>query len=441
MPGLPAVLPLAAALAMGFAWVLFRAQASQQSHRLLAAALVPVSMLLPNLLLALGLITLRSATGVGLVVLAAAVVEAALVSRGGLEKYPPTSRRAWAALWIAVAGVHLLLLLQGVWPYLPQLSLFAALGVLSWIRVDRALVERGVAVVWTAFAGLMLALLPFGVLDGTAAQEPIEALSQESPYWSPVLSAFGLDTRWAGMFPHPNALGAFAAMGVGIALSGSRVAWPLLGLSTPLLLLSLSRTAGLAALVGALAYAVIKGRQRARTGVMLVAALVGWITLQSLARDSNVATGTGRFEVWASVPNLLGSDWLWGLGGPAGGESLVQSGLLPAWAARLHSVLFEHLLYSGVLGLALVVVLMLLLFATAARNKSGLPLFLTVLVLALGDNYANLFQLTLGVLGYVAVIGVCTPPLAVVRRRSDDPRQAESGRQGYALPLRGPSSR
>ena len=190
VPGLPALLPLAAALAIGFAWVLFRAQASQQSHRLLASALVPVSMLLPSLLLALGLVTLRSATGVGLVVLAAAVVEAAFVGRGDLEKYPPVSRWAWVALWIAVVGIHLLLMIQGVWPYLPQLSLFAALGVLWWIGVDRELVERGVAVVWAAFAGLMLALLPLGVLDGTAAQEPIEALSLDSPYWNPVLAAF-----------------------------------------------------------------------------------------------------------------------------------------------------------------------------------------------------------------------------------------------------------
>jgi apolipoprotein N-acyltransferase len=70
---------------------------------------------------------------------------------------------------------------------------------------------------------------------------------------------------------------------------------------------------------------------------------------------------------------------------------------------------FEHLLFSGVLGLTFVLILLLTLLASVLGERRGIPLFLVVLTLALGDNYAHLFDLTMGVLGYVAVIAVCTP--------------------------------
>ncbi len=409
MPSPTTVLLLAAGLALGLAWLLLRAQASQQGHRRLAVGLVVGSQLLPTLLLALGVLDPRSATGLGLFVLGAGVVEAAFVPKSGLQRYPVWPRRAWAALWLAVVSIQLLALLVGSWPYLPQLSLFAGLGVLWWVRIDRNLVERGITPVWTTFAGLMLLLLPFGLMEGTGSGGSGEALDVDSPYWNPALSAMGLDARWSGMFAHPNALGAFSAMGIGLALAGTRLSWPLLGLSTPLLLASSSRTAGLAALLGTVAYVVLQGKLRLRLGVVVAAGLVGWVTIQSLATDSNAATGTGRYEVWASVPRLLGSDWLWGLGGPGAGADLVESGLLPPWAARLHSIVFEHLLYSGVLGLLFVLILMLSLLLSVRGERGGIPLFLVVLTLALGDNYAHLFELTMGVVGYVAVIAVCTP--------------------------------
>jgi len=399
---------LAAALGLGLSWALFRGYASRESHRRLAVALVAASLLLPQFLLALGVVSPRSATGVGLIVLSAGVAEAALMSGRGREPYPVWPRRAWAALWFAVLTIQFLAMLKGTWPYLPQLSLFAGLSVMWWVRIDSELVERGIQPVWIIFGGAMLALLPFGILDGANSDGVTESLDEASPYWNSALSVLGLDARWSGMFAHPNALGAFAALGVGFALSRSRFSWPLLLLSTPLLLASSSRTAGIAVFAGAIAYVVIKGRIRLRLGILVAAALVGVITYQSLSRDQNAATGTGRFEVWELVPGLLGPDWLWGLG-PEAGPALVHSGLLPSWAARLHSVVFEHLLYSGVLGLACVLLLLLALIAAAFYNRDGLPLLLVVGTLALGDNYANLFQLTLGVLGYVAVLATCTP--------------------------------
>lgn len=410
------LLPLAAAASLCWAWVLVRARATQWSHRRLAAALVPTAMLLPHLVLSLGLVGVRSATGVGLAALIVAVIEAVFVDRRRLPAYQGVVRNAWLALWIAVAGVHLLLLIRGVLPGLAQLHLFVGIGVLCWIRIDRELIEHGVAVVWTAFAGIMLALLPFGLLDASAVQESTlgitidPAQSENSPYWNPVWSILGIQSRWSGMFTHPNALGAFAAMGVALALSGRRVAWPLLVLSTPLLFASASRTAGIAAAAGALSYVLIKGKLKSRLGVGAAAGALALVTVQSLAKDTQVLGGTGRVEIWKSVPSLLGTDWLSGIGGPQAGVQLVEAGLLPSWAARLHSVVFEHLLYSGVVGLVLVLVLILMLGRAAWNVRVAIPLFVVVLILALGDNYGDIFQMTMGVLGYITVIAVCTPP-------------------------------
>lgn len=414
---------LASALVAGIAWLLFRTQATQESHRRVAVALVAASMLLPAFLLALGVIDLRTSTLVGLLILTASVVEAGLVSRRGIPSYPLWPSRAWVVLWLALAVIHVLALLVGDWPYIPQYALFAGVGVLWWVRVDRHLVERGITPVWITFAGLMLLLLPTGILDGTGSGDAQEVINADSPYWNPVLSVLGLDTRWTGMFAHPNALGAFAAMGIGLALVRTQLSWPALGLSTILLLASSSRTAGIAALLGAVAYLAVHGKLRLRLGVVIAAALVGIVTIQSLATDSNVDTGTGRYEVWGSVPGLLGNDWLWGMG-PEASTALVRRGLLPEWAARLHSVLFEHLLYSGVLGLSVVLLLLTVLAISALKERLSLPLLLVVLTLAIGDNYAHLFQMTFGVLGYVAVIATCTGG-APAERQPAGPRDAD----------------
>lgn len=440
MVTLRSALLLAAALGLGLSWALFRGYASSESHRRLAVALTAAALLLPRFLMALGVVSPRSATGVGLIVLSAAVLEAALMSGRGMQPYPVWPRRAWAALWFAVLTIHFLAILKGSWPYLPQLSLVAGLGVMWWVRIDRELVERGIEPIWTIFSGAMLILLPFGVLDGANSGEVTESISEASPYWNSALSVLGLDARWSGMFAHPNALGAFSALGVGFALSRARVSWRLLVLSTPLLLVSSSRTAGIAAVAGAIAYAVIKGKIRVRLGVLVAAVLVGVITFQSLARDANAATGTGRLEVWRTISGLLGPDWLWGLG-PEAGPALVQSGLLPSWAAHLHSVVFEHLLYSGVLGLASVLLLFFMLAAAVFNDRDGLPLLLVVGILALGDNYAHLFQFTLGVLGYAAVIAACTPASRITGARERVGLGGNSSRLEAAIPARGWAAR
>lgn len=431
---------LAGALGLVLSWALVRGYASRESHRRLAVALVVASLLLPQFLLALGVVSPRSATVVGLIVLSAGVVEAALMSSWGRQPYPIWPRRVWAALWFAVLTIHFLAILKGTWPYLPQLSLFAGLGVMWWVRIDRELVERGIQPVWMIFAGAMLVLLPVGILDGANLGEVTESLDEASPYWNSALSVLGLDARWSGMFPHPNGLGAFAALGVGFALSRARVSWPLLVLSTPLLLVSSSRTAGIAAVAGAIAYAVIKGKIRVRLGVLAAAVLIGVTTFQSLARDANAATGTGRLEVWRTVPGLLGPDWLWGLG-PEAGPALVQSGLLPTWAAHPHSVVFEHLLYSGVLGLACVLLLFFMLAAAAIHNTDGLPLLLVVVTLALWDNNGDLFQLTLGVLGYVAVVAACTPTFRIADARERNGFRARLSHFEAAIPPPGQAAR
>ena len=193
MRTLTSALLFAAALGVGLSWALFRGYASRESHRRLAVAFVAASLLLPSFLVGLGVVSLRMATGVELIVMAAAVVEAALMSRRGIQPYPVWPRRAWAAVWLAVLTIHFLAILKGSWPYLPQVSLVAGLGVMWWVRIDRELVERGLAPVWTVFSGAMVVLLPFGVLDRANWGEVTESLSEASPLLE--LSLVGLRAR------------------------------------------------------------------------------------------------------------------------------------------------------------------------------------------------------------------------------------------------------
>src|SRR5690606_13559956 len=106
--------------------------------------------------------------------------------------------------------------------------------------------------------------------------------------------------------------------------------------------------------------------------------------------------------------------------GPEAREGLVATGRLPAWAGRLHSVVFEHLLFSGVIGVTSVLLLLGILVVTAmGGDKAGLPPLIVVATLALGDNNAHLFNLTMGVLGFVAVIAASTPAHSQGGRSSD----------------------
>lgn len=424
MPIATEALLLASCLGLSGVWLAGRVRASAWSRRRMAVSLVVGSMFLPSLLSALGLLQPGMATLVGLLILVAAIAEGAMVPRRELSRIPAWPRRAWIALGLAVLTIHLLALFLGSWPYLPQYALFAVLLLLWWVRIDREMVVRGIQPVWLVFTALMIVLLPFGVLGNQQEIDSLNALTEASPYWNPLFSVLGLEGRWSGMFTHPNALGAFAAMGFGLALVGKRVAWPLLVMSVPLLLVSASRTAGLAAIGGALIFSVLRQAQNSdlkstpkevarsqwvRVGALLAVGVVGLVTWQSLARDAYAKTGTGRLGVWETVPGLLGRNWLWGLG-PEAREALVASGRLPAWAGRLHSVVFEHLLFSGVIGVTAVLLLLGILVVTAlGDDKGGLPLLVVTATLALGDNYAHLFNLTMGVLGFVAVIASSTP--------------------------------
>ena len=104
-------------------------------------------------------------------------------------------------------------------------------------------------------------------------------------------------------------------------------------------------------------------------------------------------------------------------------------------------MVFEHLLYSGVLGLASILLLLSMLAAVVINNRDGLPLLFVVVTLALGDNYAHLFQLTLGVLGYVAVIAAGTPASQISSARARNLIGNDTGRLDGAIPMAGRTAR
>lgn len=408
MPLSPALLlPLAAVGSALWLWVALRLQVTSDSRRRWALAMILAGLLLPNALLALGLIDLWVATALTFSLLLVAGVEAAQIRRADLAPLPSPTRQYWVAVLVACAGTAALGLLHGVGPAQTTIQALLAFVIAAYIRVDQSLLSSTVVPIWTTATLAMIALAPLGLLspDAWRVKSTAEQTTElADAYNTPILAWFGLAERWTGIFPHPNALGAFAAVGVGLALVVRPPRTTLMLGSIVLLGLSASRGSALAAMVGAIVYVIGRGSRRARIATLVVSVpVVAWVT-SSILSDGSYATGTGRVDVWRSVPGLLGGSWITGLG-PLAGTELAEQGRLPSWAAMLHSVWADSLLTVGIVGVLLVA----WVYIAALRIRPALPLTAAALVLGALDTYMYVTLFTIGSIVYLA-IGACGVP-------------------------------
>ena len=140
--------------------------------------------------------------------------------------------------------------------------------------------------------------------------------------------------------------------------------------------------------------------------------------------DSPVARQRQRCSDWDRAFRGLGvgpSKTCWGLTGAGAWEGRRR---VRVWfeavcclrgRPRLHSVVFEHLLYSGVIGLVLVLVMILTLLGTVLSGRTAPPSLPGCgCPCTRRQPWKRRFQLTFGALGYATVIAVSTPTCARV---------------------------
>lgn len=408
MPLSPAtLLPLAAAASALWLWVAVRLHASIDSRRRWALGMTLASLLLPGTLVALGAIDLQAGTALELGALLVAIVEAAQIRRADLKPVPSVVRHYWVAVTAACAGIATLGMLHGVGPGQSTIQALLAFAIAAYIRVDQDLLASTIVPVWTTATFAMIAVAPFDLLSSDAWRDGslgTQSTELADAYNTPILAWFGLDDRWSGIFAHANGLGAFAAVGIGLALVARPPRTTLMLGSIVLLGLCASRGSTLAAMAGAIVYVVGRGSRRARVITLVVSLpVVAWVA-SSVLSDRSYATGTGRVDVWRSLPSLLGESWITGLG-PNAGSELVAQGRLPPWAASLHSVWAESLLTVGILG----VLAMAWVYVAALRIRPALPLTAVAIVLGALDTYMYVTIFSVGAMAYIAIAACGVP--------------------------------
>lgn len=403
---LESVLLVAAAVTSLLLWTSLRVTASG-NRRAFALWLIVGSVLWPAAAVSTGLIGLQSASVATLLLLVAAALEVTLIPSTGRPSLSKEVRRFWAAALVAVGGFLVLALPFGVLPSIYSIELLVALLLAAWMRVDRALLQAVIVPAWLTLQVFMLAALPLGLLNAAAwrADGDIQETAESSaaPYTNLIWTVLGVDERWAGVFSHPNTLGAFAALGFAISLTVAPIPKSLLIGSVLLAALSSSRTAALAMVASALVFAFLRSRGRSRWLISAVGGVVAFSALTSVLTDGSLRTGTGRYAVWHGVLDSTTSSWVIGLG-PRGSEILQAEGVLPDWASSPHSIWFNGLLTAGVVGLLLTVGV----FVAAAGVRQGYLLLAAYVVLASFDNTGNLNSWGLGGVTLIAIAAAGT---------------------------------
>ena len=257
-------------------------------------------------------------------------------------------------------------------------------------RVGDAL---GLAVV--SGAALALALEVTGVVPSWYVDaSPGMAEGDRATYWLPLADVLGLDGRWAGPFDNPNLAGPAAALllvyGVG------RRGWQggvFAATGVVMLLLTSSRTSLVAAAGGLAVLAAIwwlRRPGRLPRGWRLAVLGLPPLLLVAVVVRANPGL-TGRTTVWPTMAELWQESPLTGIG-QVGFDSAIESGALPFWAHHAHNVWFDSLVRLGIVGAALVTVLVVVvLLATAlpvrrGGSPIGIALVSTLIVGSLTDT-------------------------------------------------------
>ena len=276
-------------------------------------------------------------------------------------------------------------------------SALRAADAFAWAVVAAALVSLGLEVVhlipswyevgvdWEAIrladyrAPLQVIALPSG---------------ERAAYWVPLVDVLGLDGRWAGPFVHPNIAGPVGVflLVYGVTRTGvRRVAFA--GVGALMLLLTASRSSWGAALAGLGVVAAVwwlrrPSRLRAGWRALLVALPAMLFVFVAIALNPGL---TGRSEVWPVFADLSRQAPLLGVG-KQGITDAIADGSLPSWATHAHNVAFDALVRYGILGCALV--LLVLVIATtmgvqaarAGRGAAGIAIVTALVVGGLADT-------------------------------------------------------
>jgi O-antigen ligase len=220
---------------------------------------------------------------------------------------------------------------------------------------------------------------------------------------------FNLDGRLLGLTTHPNALGYLAVFLVVLTwwtVTSSRSALIIIGVSLAVLVLTVSRTAWIAAIVAASIWAAFRffpkltPAARIQTSVLIlgfgVAAVIAGVSFGFIDSGDRVFVGattlTGRTEVWYLSWELWKESPLFGYGTAAWSEEWRgRFGL--SWAGQAHNQIFQTLVQSGLVGAVVLIIYLVILIRLAlakAEISNGASIALVAVLLIRGITEAPL---------------------------------------------------
>jgi O-antigen ligase len=225
-----------------------------------------------------------------------------------------------------------------------------------------------------------------------------------APNWAlvgPWDGLFALDGRLAGLTGHPNALGFLVVLLIVLTwwgVASARSAFIIIGVSLIVLLLTVSRTAWIAAIVAGSIWAAFRLFPRLTTAARIqtsffilgfgVAVVINGVALGLIEMGDRVSSGaatlTGRTEIWSLSWEMWKKSPVFGYGTNAWSEEW-REGFGFSWAGQAHNQFFQTLVQSGMFGalvlVVYVVVLVKLAIAKAESSKGASIALVAVLVI------------------------------------------------------------
>lgn len=211
-----------------------------------------------------------------------------------------------------------------------------------------------------------------------------------------------IDARLAGVFSHPNGMGAAAAVALLLSIATSKGLYRsvTIALAGVTLVLSDSRTALVAVAVCVPILLVAPGTTGARTSgqtrrlaVILGSLAGGFLLVQGLLTNStDVASANGRTLVWDYVLQEWHTQPFFGAG-PDGWTSARMIAAVPQYAGQAHNQFFETLYLFGLFGVVSMVLLIAVGLVRAWRFwlvGNALPLALLACLLVTGFSESPL---------------------------------------------------
>jgi O-antigen ligase len=187
-----------------------------------------------------------------------------------------------------------------------------------------------------------------------------------------------------------------------------------------MVLLADSRTAYAALVLGLAVLVVLPrwlGGARVSRGARLAAAVLGLLAavrvlVEAAADPTGAVTATGRVTMWPDFLSLWPQSPWTGVG-DAGVAEAIADGRLAPWATQGHDVYIDALVRYGVIGLALVMVVVVsavIIAVTGARQGNAVSLAIIAMIAAVSLTEASFHWLFPTVSFSVLLTGVLLSP-------------------------------